>query len=150
MNIWYHLVQNVSFSCCNIKMYYCFSSYFHACKTLYPRVRENHILSCLKTWPEERVRTLEGAIKRRLGKSAPPGAFGLHTSRDIFRTIKQMRRRSRWQVHEEKNFGGKTDGYIECGTVRGFRMCENIRDWVRDYHLLKMDAASWSSQQNTT
>ena len=49
-----------------------------------------------------------------------------------------------------QNFGGKTDGYIECGKVRGFRMCENIRDPVRDYHLLKKDAASWSSQQSTT
>ena len=49
-----------------------------------------------------------------------------------------------------QNFGGKTDGYIECGKVRGFRVCENIRDPVRDYHLLKKDAASWSSQQSTT
>lgn len=45
MNIWYHLAQNVSFCCCYLTIYYCFSSYFYSCKTLYPRVRENHTAS---------------------------------------------------------------------------------------------------------
>jgi hypothetical protein len=83
MNIWYHLVQNVSFSYSYLKIYYCFSSYFQACKTLYPLVREKHTQSCSSWCPVERVYSLQGAIKRRLGKSAPKGACGLYTSPDI-------------------------------------------------------------------
>ena len=107
MNIWYHLVQNVSFSCCYLKIYYCFSSYFHARKTLHPRVREKYTQCCSRTWPEERVCSLQGAIKRRLGKSATKGVCGFYTYSDIMWTIKKMRLRSTWHAHEEMKIYAK-------------------------------------------
>jgi hypothetical protein len=48
------------------------------------------------------------------------------------------------------NFGGNTDGYIECGKIfTGFKIYEKFRHCFTDFCLLKKDAALWSSQQST-
>jgi len=49
----------------------------------------------------ERVCSLQGAMRWRLGKSALKGAYGFYTSPYIIWKIKKMRLWSTWHAHEE-------------------------------------------------